>query len=65
VLPRPNVVLVAQAVRDGLAPASLDAASPHYPRFVGCISGVAASPPVVLVAQAFCLNLVAASFNRA
>jgi hypothetical protein len=37
-LPRPNVVLVAQAVRDGLATASFDAASPHHPWSVGSLS---------------------------
>jgi hypothetical protein len=65
VLPRPNVVLVAQAVLDGLATASFDPASPHYPWPVGCLSIAAASPLVVLVAQAFCFNLAAASFDRA
>jgi hypothetical protein len=65
VLPRPNVVLVAQAEPRGLAPASFDAASPHDPCSVGCISIAAASPPVVLGAQAFCLNLAAASFDFA
>jgi hypothetical protein len=43
---------------------------PQPPPVVGapavrCISMVAASPPVVLVAQAFCLNLAAASFDCA
>jgi hypothetical protein len=65
VLPRPNVVLVAQAVLDGLAIASVDAASPHYPWSVGCISIAAASPLVVFTAQAFCADLAAASFDCA
>ena len=64
-LPRPNVVLVAQAVLDGLSTASFDAASPHRPWSVGRFSIVAASFLVVLGAQAFCLNLAAASFDRA
>jgi hypothetical protein len=63
--PRPNVVLVAQAVPDGLATTSIDAASPDYPRSVGCISIAAASPLVVLAAQAFCVSLAAASFDCA
>jgi hypothetical protein len=65
-LPRPNIVLVAQAVRDGLATASLDAASPNcvwfVAWFVGCISIAAASPFVVFKAQASCVNLATASF---
>jgi hypothetical protein len=65
VSPRPNVVLVAQAVLDGLATTSLDIASPHYPWFVVCFSIAAASPLVVLVAQAFCLNPAAAAFDCA
>jgi hypothetical protein len=65
VLPGPNVVLVAQAVLNGLATASFDAASPHYPWSVGCISIAAASPLVVLVAQAFSLDVAAASFDCA
>jgi hypothetical protein len=65
VLPRPNVVLVAQALLDGLATASFDATSPHYPWSVGCISIAAASPLVVFTAQAFCVDLAAASFDCA
>jgi hypothetical protein len=65
VLPRPHVVLVAQAEPRSLGTASFDAASPHSPWSIGCLSIVAARPLVVFTAQAFCLNLVAASFNRA
>jgi hypothetical protein len=69
VLPRSNVVLVAQAEPCGLATTSFDAAGPHYPRFVawfvGCISIAAASLLVVFTAEAFCLNLAAASFDCA
>jgi hypothetical protein len=64
-LPRPNVVLVAQAEPRGLATAPFDAASPHYPWSVGCISTGAASPLVVLAAQAFCVDLAAAAFDCA
>jgi hypothetical protein len=58
-------VLVAQAVLDSLATASFDGASPHYPWSLGCLSVAAASPLIVLAAQAFCFNLAAASFDRA
>jgi hypothetical protein len=65
VLPRPNVVLVAQAVRDGLATASFDAASPHYPWSVGGIAIVAANRLAVLEAQTFPAHLRSASFDCA
>jgi hypothetical protein len=65
VLPRPKVVLVAQAVPRGLATASFDAASPHYPWSVRCISIVAPSPLVVFTAEAFCVDLATASFDCA
>jgi hypothetical protein len=58
-------VLVAQSVLDGLATASFDAAGPHDPWSVGCISVGAASPLVVFVAQAFCVDPAAASVDRA
>jgi hypothetical protein len=61
----PLVVLVAQAVLDGLATASFDVASPHYPWSAGCMSIGAASPLVVFTAQAFCVDLAAASFDCA
>jgi hypothetical protein len=63
VLPRPNVVLVAQAVLDGLAATSFDAARPRYPRFVGCTPIVAACSLVVLGAQAFRDGLGVASLD--
>jgi hypothetical protein len=63
VLPRPNVVLIAQAVLDGLATASFDAASPRYPRFVGCTPIVATCSLVVFGAQAFRDGLSVASLD--
>jgi hypothetical protein len=65
VLPRLNVMLVAQVFPPGLATASFDAANAHDQWSVGCISIVAESPHVMLGAQAFCPDLAAASFNRA
>jgi hypothetical protein len=61
----PLVVLVAQAVLDGLVVAFVDAASPHYPWSVGSLSIGAARPLIVLAAQAFCVDLAAASFDYA
>ena len=61
----PVVVLVAQAVPDGVASASFDAASPHCLRFLGCISVGAASPRVVFTADAFFVDLAVASFDCA
>jgi hypothetical protein len=64
-LPRPNVLLIGQAVLDGLATSSFDVAGPHYPGSAGCISIEAASALVVFTAQAFCVDLAAASFDCA
>jgi hypothetical protein len=57
----PHVMLGAQAFCPDLAAASFDCAYGCYPRSVGCVAVVAASPLVVFEAQTFTVRLGSAS----